>query len=59
MKKDPTAFDEFFIATVLADLFDKTGSDNTDFIAQKIVEGLQHNRLIKHVKDDDDDLLAA
>ena len=35
MKKKSTDFDEFFIATVLADLFDSTGSDDPDFVAKR------------------------
>ncbi len=59
MKKKSTDFDEFFVATVLADLFDSTGSDDQDFVAQKIVEGLIENGLLKHEKLDNDELLAA
>ena len=43
MKKKSSDFDEFFVATVLADLFDSTGSDDPDFVAQKIVDGLKEN----------------
>ena len=34
MKKKSSDFDEFFVVTVLADLFDSTGSDDPDFVAQ-------------------------
>ena len=61
MNNSPSAYDEFLVATVLADLFDKTDSDDPDFIAQQIVNGLQRNGLIKHVKDKnkDEELHAA
>ena len=47
------------MATVLADLFDSTGSDDPDFVAQKIVEGLKENGLPHHEELDDDELMAA
>ena len=45
--------------TVLADLFDSTGSDDPDFVAQKIVERLKENGLLNHEELDDDELMAA
>ena len=59
MKKKSSDFDEFFVATVLADLFDSTGSDDPDFVAQNIVEGLKENGLLHQEKLDDDELMAA
>ena len=59
MKKKSFDFDEFFVAIVLADLFDSTGSDDPDFVAQKIVEGLKENGLLHHEEFDDDELMAA
>ena len=59
MKKTSSYFDEFFVATVLADLFDSTGSDDPDFVAQKIVEGLKENGLLHQEELDDDELMAA
>ena len=59
MKKKSSDFDEFFIATVLSDLFDSTGSDDPDFVAQKIVHGLKENDLLHHEELDDDELIAA
>ena len=59
MKKKTSDFDEFFVATVLADLFDSTGSDNPDFVAQKIVDGLKENGLLKNEELDDDEPMAA
>jgi len=59
MKNKTSAFDEFFVATLLADLFDSTDSDDPDFIAQKIVEGLKENGLLHQEELDDDELMAA
>ena len=59
MKKTSSDFDEFFVATVLADLFDSTGSDDPDFVAQKIVDGLKENDLLHHEESNDDELMAA
>ena len=59
MKKKVFALDEFFVATVLADLFDSTGSDDPDFVAQKIVDGLKENGLLHQEELDDDELMAA
>ena len=59
MKKKSSDFDEFFVATVLADLFDSTGSDDPDFVAQKIVDGLKENGLLHQEELDDDELMAA
>jgi len=59
MKKKASDFDEFFVATVLADLFDSTGSDDPDFVVQKIVDGLKENGLLHHEELDNDELIAA
>ena len=59
MKKKSSDFDEFFVATVLADLFDSTGSDDPDFVAQKIVDGLRDNGQIHNDALDDDEFMAA
>ena len=59
MKNKTSAFDEFFVATLLADLFDSTGSDDPDLIAQKIIDGLKENGLLHHEELDDDELIAA
>ena len=59
MKNKASAFDEFFVATLLADLFDSTDSDDPDFIAQKIVDGLKENGLLNPQELDDDELIAA
>ena len=59
MNKKASGFDEFFVATVLADLFDSTGSDDPDFVAQRIVDGLEANGLLNNEELDDDELMAA
>ena len=59
MKNKTSAFVEFFVATLLADLFDSTDSDDPDFIAQKIVDGLKENGLLNPQELDDDELIAA
>ena len=48
MSKKASDFDDFLIATVLADLFDPAGSENLDFVSKKIVDGLIDNGLIKN-----------
>ena len=59
MLKKASDFDEFFVATVLADLFDPSDSNDPDFLAQKIVEGLEENELINYDSLDDDEIIAA
>ena len=46
MNKKASAFDDFLIATLLADLFDPTGSYDLDFVSKKIVDGLIENGII-------------
>ena len=59
MSKKASDFDDFLIATVLADLFDPSGSDDFDFVSKKIVDGLIDNRLIKNKEDEDEEVIAA
>ena len=40
-------FDEFLVTTILADIFDPSGSDSFDFVSKKIVDGLESNGMIK------------
>ena len=47
MNKKATDFDDFLIATLLADLFDPSGSDDLDFVSKKIVDGLIENGIVK------------
>ena len=59
MKKKASDFDEFFIATLLADLFDPTGSDDLDFVSKKIVDGLIDNKIINNEYFDDEEPIAS
>ena len=56
MNKKASDFDDFLIATLLADLFDPSGSDDLDFVSQKIVDGLIANGIIN---DEDVEDIAA
>lgn len=55
MIKKASDFDEFFVATLLADLFDPSSSDDMDFVAQQIVKGLEENGIVacKDIKVED------
>ena len=57
MSKKASDFDDFLIATLLADLFDPSGSDDFDFVSKKIVDGLIDNGLMKN--DEDEGVIAA
>mgnify|MGYP001172004176 CR=1 FL=1 len=46
MKRIRSEFDDFFLINVLADLFDPEGSDDIDFVTEKIIEGLDKNGFI-------------
>tara|TARA_Y100001968_G_C19146168_1_gene613882 strand:- start:460 stop:639 length:180 start_codon:yes stop_codon:yes gene_type:complete len=59
MNQKTSDFDEILAATLLADLFDPTGSNDPDFVAKKIVDGLKQNGLLDHETSDDDELMAA
>jgi len=59
MTKTASDFDEFFVATLMADLFDQTGSNDPDFLAQKIVAGLDENGLLNNEALNDDEIMAA
>ena len=59
MNKKASDFDDFLIATLLADLFDPSGSENLDFVSKKIVDGLIENGLMKNEKFEDERDIAA
>jgi len=59
MNKKASDFDEFLIATILADLFDPTGSENLEFVSKKIVDGLMENGLMKNEKFQNEGDIAA
>ena len=48
MNKKVSYFDNFLIATLLADIFDPSGSDDLDFVSKKIVDGLIKNGIINN-----------
>ena len=47
MVKKSSDFDDFLVATILADIFDPSGSDDIDFVSRKIVDGLDAYGMIK------------
>ena len=59
MVKKASSFDEFLVATLLADLFDPSGSDDFDFVSRKIVDGLDAHGMIKRHKYEEEEDLAA
>tara|TARA_B100001989_G_C24217344_1_gene306125 strand:+ start:380 stop:559 length:180 start_codon:yes stop_codon:yes gene_type:complete len=59
MVKKASDFDEFLVATILADIFDPSGSDDFDFVSRKIVNGLDDYRMIKSNYFDNKEDLAA
>ena len=59
MSKKSSDVDDFLIATVLADLFDPSGSDDLEFISKKIVDGLIDNGLIKNKDFENKEDIAA
>ena len=59
MVKKASSFDDFLIATILADIFDPSGSDDIDFVSRKIVDGLDDCGMIKsHDFDNEEDIAA-
>ena len=59
MNEKASDFDDFLIATILADLFDPTGSENLEFVSKKIVDGLMENGLMKNDKFKNEGDIAA
>ena len=59
MNKKATDFDDFLIATILADLFDPSGSENLELVSKKIVNGLIENGLMKNENFEDEGDIAA
>ena len=59
MNKKASDFDDFLITTILADLFDPSGSENLDFVSKKIVDGLIENGLMKNGRFEDEGDIAA
>ena len=59
MKKKSSSFDEFLVATILADIFDPSGSDDIDLVSRKIIDGLDSYGMIKTYDFDNEEDLAA
>ena len=59
MSKNASDFDDFLIATILADLFDPSDSDDLDFVSNKIVEGLIDNGIMKNEDFENEKDIAA
>lgn len=61
MVKKASNFDEFLVATILADLFDPSSSDDIDLVSRKIVDGLDSYGMIKnyYFEEDEEEGLAA
>ena len=64
MIRKASDFDDFFVATLLADLFDPSGSDDIDLVAKKIINGLEEYGIIdyKDIEDkdiEDEELIAS
>ena len=59
MNKKASDFDDFLISTILADLFDPSGSENLEFVSKEIVDGLIENGLMKNERFEDEGGIAA
>ena len=59
MVKKTSDFDDFLVATILADIFDPSGSDDFDFVSRKIVDGLDAHGMIKSNQFEEEADLAA
>ena len=59
MNKKGSDFDDFLIATLLADLLDPLGSGNLEFVSKKIVDGLIENGIMKNKEFKDEVYFAA
>jgi len=59
MVKKSSNLDEFLVATILADIFDPSGSDDIDFLSRKIVDGLDDYGMVKNHNSDNEEVVAA
>ena len=59
MLKKSSSFDEFLVATILADIFDPSGSDDIDYVSKKIVDGLDAQGMIKSIDLENEKEIAA
>ena len=56
MIRKASDFDDFLVATILADLFDPSGSDDIDLVAKKIINGLEEYGIIDYKNNEDEDI---
>ena len=54
MIRKASDFDEFFVAALLADLFDPSGSDDLEVVAKKIINGLEEYGILDYKNIDDE-----
>ena len=59
MIKKGSDFDDFLVATLLADLFDPSGSEDLDFVSKKIIDGLYDNGIITNEDFENKEDMAA
>ena len=59
MSKKTSDFDDFLVATILADIFDPSGSDDIDLVSRKIVDGLDSYGMIKNYDFENEEDMAA
>ena len=59
MNKKASDFDDFLITTILANLFDPSGSKNLELVSKKLVDGLIENGLMKNEKFENEGIIAA
>ena len=59
MSKKASDLDDFLVATILADLFDPSGSDDLEFLSKKIVDGLIENGIMKNKEFENEEDIAA
>ena len=59
MIKKKSNFDDFLVATILADLFDPSGSDDIDLVSRKIIDGLDSYGMIKSYDFDNEEDMPA
>ena len=48
MGQDQLVFDDFIVATILAEIFDPEENDNLDLVSSKIIKGLSQNELFSY-----------
>mgnify|MGYP003351680487 CR=1 FL=1 len=59
MTKKSSSFDEFLVSTILADIFDPSGSDDIDLVSRKITDGLDSCGMIQSYDFDNEEDKAA